>query len=102
MWSVASKAISEDKIAFKQEYQNSSVKFNEIPKYCCIRHGYIKRALFRLIDVIHRVCMLSLIWVILGGFNLFIIGGCELLVLVIFCRYTNELSCIKIYQPHFI
>ena len=94
LWSIASKAISEDKIAFKEQFQKSSVKCKQLPSYFCLRKGYLTRWVFRIIDVLYRVSVLILIWLILGGFILICVVVIEFVVLAYFCRRTDELSTV--------
>ena len=95
MWSITNKAVSEDKMAFCEQFQDSSIECKEIPKYFCIRGGYVGRLTFRIIDVVYRVCMIVLIWIFLGGLDLFVIIFCEMVVLGINCVKTDDYGLIN-------
>ena len=95
IWMVANRAVSEDRLAFKEEYQNASInswKLSKISRYFCIKKGYLGRLVYRLMDVFYRLCIVLLVWLFIGGLEIGLILFVESMVLVFFCWKTNELS----------
>ena len=83
LWMVANRAIREDRLAFKEEYQRGG---------CTM--GYIIRCLYRMIDVLYRLFVLLIVWLFLSGYWIILILLIESIVFIILCKKTNELSCV--------
>ena len=89
MWSlytIASKAITEDKLHFKKEYQSW---------HDC--KNYLKRAGYRIVDITYRVSVTLLIWLILGGEYAFLVVLFEFVAVLVICKKTDDytfLNCI--------
>ena len=86
LYTIASKAIAEDKLHFKKEYQSW---------HNC--KNYFKRVLYRMADITYRVSIILLIWLILGGEYAFLIILVEFVVLLFICKRTDNyafLNCI--------
>ena len=86
--SVVSKSTSEDKaLILKNEGQEPLLKW-KFPKF--ISWKWLLRAMFRLFDVSSRMCILLLIWVLLGGFSVIIVICIEFSVLIFISQKTKE------------
>ena len=106
IWSIANKSTSEDKIAFKRVYQNIKKSKKNMydggyiggkEKYAWydrINWGYIARILYRIVDVIYRVSVFFLTWIVCGGVWAFIILVVEVSVIFYFCKKYDELSLV--------
>ena len=95
IWMIANRSVSEDKLAFKHEYQNASInswKFEIISRYFCIKKGYLGRLLYRLMDVFYRLCVVLLVWLFMGGFAIGVVLFVESVIIVYLCYKTNEFS----------
>ena len=90
---ISNRAVTEDKLAFKQKYQKGSVSLNwqSISRYCCLRRGYVFRVFYRLFDVTFRLSVILLIWLFIGGLSAGTVLLLESGVLLAFCCKTDEL-----------
>ena len=107
IWMIANRAVSEDRLAFKEEYQDASInswKPSRLARYCCIKKGYLARFFYRITDVFYRLCMLLLVWLFMGGFLLTVILFCESVAILYLCHRADELShllCVLSLTDHF-
>lgn len=99
LWSMTSKAVSEDKLFFTREYQAMKLKISK--KKChnhkCVSWQYILRVIYRSSDITLRVFILLLVWVVIGGFELFVllfIESCVLVYLALKCEDWSVLTWI--------
>ena len=94
MFSLMNKIITDDKPAFTQEkgkYPNIKLSLKSFQKWT-INKYYVIRVTFRIFDVLYRLLLLSLFWIFLGGFSLFVILFVEIIVHLVAGFIYNELS----------
>ena len=88
MISLASRIISDDYNVVTQKYRNLNFKYDEC---LCLNLGYVIRVLFRWMDVIGRIGILSLTWVALNGYFTAVLIALDLFIAFIFTFKTEEL-----------
>ena len=64
---VSSKMISEDKAFFPKEWHSLNFRRGSDENQQCVNVLYLLRVLLRLLDIVHRLLLILLTWVILGG-----------------------------------
>eukprot|EP01084_Bolivina_argentea_P299142 515626_1 len=74
--SLAMRSVSDDKILFKEtskvlDFKKSKCEQCTTCYRCSISCSYITRVIFRIIDVSHRILLLALFWIVIGGFPFF-------------------------------
>ena len=95
--SLASRIISDDYNVVKQKYRNLNFKYDEC---LCINLGYVIRVIFRWMDVIGRIGILSLTWVALNGYFTAVLIALDLFIAFIFTFKTKELcffECVYVF-----
>ena len=65
--SVSARTVSDDTILFKKEWKELEFEYKKCPNFCNWR--YIVRVLFRMIDVLSRVSILSVTWIAVKGYT---------------------------------
>ena len=74
---ISFKIISEDKVYFEKDWQ--SIEFSSAD--CSFNYKYLIRLFIRFADLIHRLLLILLSWIILGGTVVFVYLVCEFLAL---------------------
>eukprot|EP01084_Bolivina_argentea_P170634 295681_1 len=62
--SLSMRSVSDDKLLFKETAKELNLDISK----CKLSFSYIRRVIFRIIDVSHRILLLSLVWIVIGGF----------------------------------
>ena len=86
--SLASRIISDDYNVVHQSYRNLNFKYNEC---LCINLKYVIRVIYRWMDVIGRIGVLSLTWVALNGYFTAVLIALDLCIAFFFTFKTKEL-----------
>ena len=107
--SLTNKVISDDSPAFEEEKgKTMTYKREVVVDYHGYEAGgeirrknetfvsfyYFVRIFYRVLDVLYRLSILVLIWVIMGGLALFIVGIAEFVVLIAASAFLHELSAL--------
>ena len=93
MWSVITVSVSQDRLHFRQDYQNARLRCCSpvhIRGCCCVSKLYLLRVAFRIFDIFWRILLLLSVWIILGGFALSIVLFIEFLLICILVFYINN------------
>ena len=96
IWNIATKMISEDKAYFRDQLH--SLEFEWKPFY--VNMLYILRVILRLLDFMHRLWLILLTWLVLGGWVVFIYLGFELFVLFVIGIKTRQLRFFFLVQGY--
>ena len=56
------RSVKDDKVLFEDEAK--SMNWEAFGSVECVSWGYVRRALFRVIDILHRTMLLSLFWIV--------------------------------------
>ena len=88
IWNIVAKMVSADKSYVKPQYQSLELKWES----CSLNWLYICRVMARLIDFIHRLFIILVTWLGVGGLPLCVYLGFELVVLFFIAVKTKQLS----------
>ena len=71
---ISSKMVSEDKVFFPKEWHSLNFRWNcaDEDQMSCVNFLYLIRLCLRLFDIVHRLLLILLTWIILGGTVVFI------------------------------
>ena len=82
IWSLTSRVSADDKLLFKEEWESLEFSYKTCP---CINLRYVLRVSVRFIEISSRVCLLTIMWINIGGMGTGIIIGVEFIWLFITC-----------------
>ena len=89
--SLSNKVISDDSVYFDED-SGKTLTYKNKQDEANISTEYIRRVIWRVFDVLYRLSILVLIWVVMGGLALFCIIGAEACCLIGASYFFKELS----------
>lgn len=97
LYAIVTKTVTEDKILFKEKWKHAQFKLLSM-KYWkkgeCISKLFVIRFFFRFMDITSRICIILLVWIVIGGFSIIIVFGLEMLMLCALAVWAGEYVCL--------
>ena len=88
--SLSMRSVGDDEVLFKDDAKGLGFHWRAYRSLQCVSWGYARRVFFRVIDVSHRIMLLSLFWIVCGGFPFAMLVVLESAILVsVAVRYRS-------------
>lgn len=89
------RSVSDDQVLFQDNAKGINFKESECGSLQCVSWGHIRRVLFRVIDISHRIMLMSLFWIVCGGFPFAMLMAFESAILIGVAIYYRSIIVLQ-------